>query len=159
MALEIFNGLFSHVLDHLVKFKGDLCAIFERTLQHENLEIKLAALKATINYLGCADRKDTKEFEKLVPYLASVVVKALEDDDETVIEDAIIEFNDLVELEPGFFKPYFANLYDTFKPIIQKKDFMNATLRHLPLEFAVSMIERKPSIVKKDINLLKDLLE
>ena len=159
MALEIFNGLFSHILDHLVNFKGDLCALFERTLQHDDLEIKLSALKATINYLGCADRKDTKDFEKLIPFLAQVVTKGLEEDDETVIEDAMIEFNDLVELEPGFFKPTFAQLYQTFKPIIGKSDFCNATLRQLPLEFAVSMIERKPSLVKKDIILLKDILE
>ena len=107
MALEIFNGLFSHILTHLVQFKNDLCQIFENTLQHNDLDIKLAALKATANYIGSADRADTKDFEKLVPLLAQVVSKALEEDDEGVVEDALIEFNDLVELESGFFKPTF----------------------------------------------------
>lgn len=27
-ALQIFNGLFSYIMDHLVKFKGDLMGIF-----------------------------------------------------------------------------------------------------------------------------------
>ena len=31
-ALVIFNGLFSHILDHLVKYKSELGGIFERTL-------------------------------------------------------------------------------------------------------------------------------
>lgn len=31
-------------MDHLVKYKGDLCAIFEKTLQNEALDIKLSAL-------------------------------------------------------------------------------------------------------------------
>ena len=31
-ALTIFNGLFSYILDHLVKFKNELGQIFERTL-------------------------------------------------------------------------------------------------------------------------------
>ena len=159
MALEIFNGLFSHILEHLIKFKGELCQIFQKTLEHDSLEIKLAALKATINYLGCADRKDTKEFYGLIPLLAGVVTKALEEDDESVIEDALVEFNDLVELEPSFFKSTFSDLYTTFKPIISKSDFCNATLRHLPLEFAVSMIERKPSLAKKNEELLKDILD
>jgi hypothetical protein len=32
-ALNIFNGLFSYILDHLVKYKNELGGIFERTLQ------------------------------------------------------------------------------------------------------------------------------
>ena len=43
-ALQIFNGLFSHIMDHLVKYKGDLAQIFEKTLQNSDLDIKLAAL-------------------------------------------------------------------------------------------------------------------
>lgn len=43
-ALVIFNGLFSYILDHLVKHKQELGAIFERTLQYRTLDIKLAAL-------------------------------------------------------------------------------------------------------------------
>lgn len=43
-ALVIFNGLFSYILDHLVKHKQELGGIFERTLQYRSLDIKLAAL-------------------------------------------------------------------------------------------------------------------
>jgi hypothetical protein len=43
-ALQIFNGLFSYLMDHLVKFKGDLIGIFRKTLQHKSLDINLAAL-------------------------------------------------------------------------------------------------------------------
>ena len=32
MALQIFNGLFSYILDHLVKFKNELSGIFSQTL-------------------------------------------------------------------------------------------------------------------------------
>jgi len=32
MALQIFNGLFSYILDHLVKFKTELSGIFAQTL-------------------------------------------------------------------------------------------------------------------------------
>lgn len=31
-------------MDHLVQFKNDLCGILQKTLQHKNLDIKLAAL-------------------------------------------------------------------------------------------------------------------
>ena len=43
-ALQIFNGLFSYIMDHLVKYKNDLAAIFKKTLENDELDIKLAAL-------------------------------------------------------------------------------------------------------------------
>lgn len=44
MALNIFNGLFSYILEHLVKFKAELSGIFGQTLRNQSLEIKLASL-------------------------------------------------------------------------------------------------------------------
>ena len=146
-------------MDHLVKYKGDLCAIFEKTLQNEALDIKLSALQATSNYLSVAERKDTKEFIKLIPLMAQVVKAAHQEDDEQVLEDALVEFNELAEIEPGFFRANFKEIYEQFKPIIGASDFANASIRHQPLEFATTMIERKPSLAKKDLDLIKDILE
>ena len=159
MALEIFNGLFSHILSHLIKFKSELCQIFKRTLEHESLDIKLAALKATINYLSVADRSDTKDFTGLIPLLAGVVTTAFEEDDETVLEEALVEMIDLAEIEAGFFRAKFNNLYTAFKPIMEKSDFDKPTLRHMPMEFVVTMIEQKPTLAKKSNVLLKDVVE
>ena len=47
-------------MDHLVKYKEDLAGIFQKTLQNPTLDIKLAALQATANYLSIAERKETK---------------------------------------------------------------------------------------------------
>ena len=60
-------------MDHLVKFKTDLAGIFLKSLQNNELDIKLAALQATANYLSIAERKDTKEFIKLLPHMTNVV--------------------------------------------------------------------------------------
>jgi len=43
-SLQIFNGLFSYIIDYLIKFKDDLLGIFKKTLSHKNIDIKLAAL-------------------------------------------------------------------------------------------------------------------
>jgi hypothetical protein len=43
-ALQIFNGLFSYMLDYMVKYKNDLLEIFAKTLCHESLDVNLAAL-------------------------------------------------------------------------------------------------------------------
>jgi hypothetical protein len=50
-ALQIFNGLFSYIMDHLIKFKDDLARTLGKTLQHNSLDIKLAALQAVSNLL------------------------------------------------------------------------------------------------------------
>jgi len=43
-ALQIFNGLFSYIIEHLNKYKDDLKGIFIKTLTHKSLDINLAAL-------------------------------------------------------------------------------------------------------------------
>lgn len=50
-GLQIFNGLFSYIIDHLNQYKDDLESIFVKTLNHKELDIKLAALRAISNYL------------------------------------------------------------------------------------------------------------
>ena len=142
-----------------MKYKGELGGIFERTLQFQQLDIKLAALQAVSNYISVADRADTRDFQKLLPLMAAVVTQAFTEDDETVLEDALVEFNELAEIEPNFFRVDFKSLYEAFKPIVAHADFANNTIRQLPMEFAVTMIERKPTLAKKDEALIKDVLE
>jgi hypothetical protein len=50
-GLKVFTGLFSYIIDHLSKHKEDIGNIFSKTLQHPQLDLKLAALQATCNYL------------------------------------------------------------------------------------------------------------
>ena len=59
-ALQIFNGLFQYIMDHLNKYKKELNDIFVKTLAHTNLDIKLAALRAVSCYLETVEQKDTK---------------------------------------------------------------------------------------------------
>lgn len=91
-------------MDHLVNYKDDLKGILDKTLSHKTLDIRLAALQATVNLLTTAERKDTKAFIPLLPKMVSVITAAHEEEDETVLEDALVEFNELAEIEPSFFK-------------------------------------------------------
>lgn len=71
----------------------------------------------------------------------------------------MVEFNELAEIEPNFFRADFKSLYESFKPIVAYKDFANNAIRHQPMEFVVTIIERKPTLAKKDEALIKDILE
>ena len=81
------------------------------------------------------------------------------EDDETVLEDALVEFNELAEIEPKFFRKHFKDLFIAFSAIVAKNDYINSTIRHQPVEFFVTVVERIPNVVKKDHETLKALLE
>jgi dimeric dUTPase (all-alpha-NTP-PPase superfamily) len=100
--------------------------------------------------LQIAEGKDAREFVNLLPLMANVAIKALQQDDETVLEDALVEFNEIAEIEPKFFRKNFKDLFTAFHPIVAKNDYTNNTIRHQPIEFSVTVVERIPNIVKKD---------
>jgi hypothetical protein len=91
--------------------------------------------------------------------MAQVPLKALKEDDETVLEDALVEFNEIAEIEPKFFRKHFKAIFGMFYQIVSKNDYTNNTIRHQPVEFAVTVVERIPNLVKKDIETLKSLLD
>jgi hypothetical protein len=80
-------------------------------------------------------------------------------DDETILEDALVEFNEIAEIEPKFFRKHFKDVFQQFAFIVGKSDFTNHTIRHQPVEFFVTIIERHPVVVKKDQQTLMALLD
>ena len=151
--------MFSYITDHLVKFNSDLLIIFKKTLTHADLDIKLAALQAVSNYLQTVEPKDTKPFIELIPDMYGVIRTAATDDDEVVLQDALIEFIDIAEIEPKFFQSKFKEIFQNTLDIVGKNDFTNPSIRQQPIEFYVSVIERVPSIGKKDVDMLKHLFQ
>jgi hypothetical protein len=109
--------------------------------------------------LQIAEGKDAREFVNLLPLMANVPIKALQLDEETTLEDSLVEFNEMAEIEPKFFRKNFRDLFNAFHPIVAKNDYTNNTIRHQPVEFAVTVVERIPSIVKKDQDTLRSLLD
>lgn len=81
--------------------------IFAKTLSHDDLDIRLAALRAVSNFLETVEKNDTKKFMTLIPNMCNVVSSAVEKDDEVVLKDALIEFNEIAEIEPKFFQSQF----------------------------------------------------
>ena len=40
-----------------------------------------------------------------------MVIKAFEEDEEVILDDALVEFNEMAEIEPKFFRKNFKDLY------------------------------------------------
>ena len=62
--------------------------------------------------------------------MVGVAIKALKEDDETVLEDTLVEFNEIAEIEPKFFRKFFKDIFQQFIPIVAKNDYTNNTIRH-----------------------------
>ena len=62
--------------------------------------------------------------------MTQVVLKALQADDETVLEDAMVEFNEMAEIEPKFFRKNFKDIFLQLQPVVAKNDYTNSTIRH-----------------------------
>lgn len=57
--------------------------------------------------------------------MVNVPIKALQQDDETILEDAMIEFNEIAEIEPKFFRKHFKEIFEALTPISYKNDYTN----------------------------------
>ena len=124
-GLACLNGLFNYMIDEFNAQKDDLLGIFKSKLEHANLDIQLAALQAVSTYLGMAERKYTKPYRDLIPQMLQVVLNANAQDDEVVLREALVEFNEIAEFEPKFFMPKFKELFAALSPVVLKSDFAN----------------------------------
>jgi len=61
--------------------------------------------------------------------MCNVVKAAVEGDDEVVLKDALIEFNEIAEIEPKFFQTKFKEIFAEISPIVYKNDFTNVQIR------------------------------
>lgn len=43
--------------------------------------------------------------------MSNVIMKAFNEEDEVVLDDALVEFNEMAEIEPKFFRKYFKDLF------------------------------------------------
>jgi hypothetical protein len=158
-ALHIYNGLFSFIVEDLYEYTDQLKNIFGGTLAHENLDIALAALQATSNFIQVSEPEKNKPFAPLLEPMTKLIIRLAEADEETLLEDALIEYNEIAEVEPKFFKRFYKDVFTALSPIALKSDFTNATIRHQPVEFFTTIAERIPSVLRKDEETLKNLLD
>lgn len=91
--------------------------------------------------------------------MIAVITSACADGDETVLQDAWIEFNEIAEIEPKFFQKKMLDIFTKTKDIVLEKSLANDKIKQQPIEFYVTCIERVPAIVKKNTDLLKSIIE
>lgn len=158
-GLNIYNFLFVHLANELSQYNDKFVEIFKAALAHENLDVASTALAAVCNYLTIAPSKYASAYQVCLEGMVNVPLRALAADDEKLIDDSLVEFNNVAEAEPKFFVPMFKELFFIFTKLIEKNDYTNMSIRHQPLEFLVSIADRETTLITQDLDMLKGLLD
>lgn len=158
-GLKVYTETFRSMCNEIVENDKDLYAMFKNTLEHERLDIALCSLQAVSQLLCVIMPKYAKLFLGLLESMVKVPLRALEEDDEVVLEDSLVEFNAMAEAEPKFFRKHFGDLFEVFNKIITKSDMLNNTIRHQPVEFLCTVAERQPTLLTNDDKYLKGMLD
>jgi hypothetical protein len=103
--------------------------------------------------------KYTTIFLVLLEDMVSVPLKALEQENESILEDSLIEFNQMADAEPKFFKDNFGDLFQVFNKIITNSGEFSSAVRHQPVEFLTTVAERQPSLLQENQEYLKGMLD
>ena len=116
-------------------------------MAHPDLEVASATLSAVASFLSIAKSDFTKSYQPCLEGMVNVALRALEADDEVNIEIAMIEFNNIAESEAKFFYSSYKDLFFAFTKLIEKNDYANSGIRHQPLEFLVTIVDKERSLV------------
>lgn len=160
-AINVYTETFRSMANDIVEQDKDLYAMFENTLNHENIHINLCSLQAVSQLLCVVQPKHVKKFLGLLEAMVKVPMKAFDLQDESILEDALIEFNSMADSEPKFFKDHFKDLFQVFNSIIKSSSDFSSSIRHQPLEFLCTVAERQPSLLlgKQNKKHLEELVE
>lgn len=158
-GLTVYIEAFKSMCNELVENDKDLYEMFRITLENPNLDIGLCSLKAVSQLLNVVQPKYAQKFLGLLGAMVRIPMKALEAEDENILEDAMVEFNSMADAEPKFFKESFGELFEVFNSIITKSGMLNSTIRHQPIEFLTTIAERQPSLLTKNEKYLEGMLD
>ena len=127
---------------HLVTLKN----AFHSGLSDNDLQVQIAALRATCSLLNLLHSELCNGFVDLVPLMIQPVQRTIADNNEDDARACIELLIDVVESEPKFWKKDLAPVCQLMRDIAMNTKLSNDTSpRHMALEFLVSIAEKLPT--------------
>eukprot|EP01102_Stenamoeba_stenopodia_P001227 TRINITY_DN1105_c0_g1_i3.p1 TRINITY_DN1105_c0_g1~~TRINITY_DN1105_c0_g1_i3.p1 ORF type:complete len:762 (-),score=222.20 TRINITY_DN1105_c0_g1_i3:1190-3475(-) len=148
-ALLIFNEMASSIIDLLKPHLHIYREVFLAGLNDPSLKVKLAALTATATVISSLPKPAERNiFQNLVPAMLGALAGALNEQKEEEATAAIEVFIDLAEVEAVFLRPHIAAVVNAMLQIASAPS-LDEALRHLGIEFLVTLCESRPGMTKK----------
>lgn len=104
------------------------------------------------------DKKQTKEFQVLVPSMLEALYKQIKENEEDA--QSILEtFTDIAETEPKFLQNNFELLFSTIWKINMEEADVETDLKHTGTEMIISLLQRLPQLARKNEQYIGRLIE
>ena len=156
-GLHVLKAMFPYMFDEMSQNSADLLKIFKTCINDEDYNTKLSCINVLNSFLSVSDPQVCSLFSELIPEILRSVDYILEKNTYSGSQ-ALETLTELVQSEPKIFKPSFANSLELAYHICAKPG-LEIGLKNLVLEFAVSLSERIPTQIKKNISLGTGLLK
>ena len=80
-TLRIMSSLFNYSSEQFLNHKKDLFAVFKKGLEHEEINIKTAAVDTLTSWVSVIPPKDTRLYEELLPQMMEAILYVLAKDE------------------------------------------------------------------------------
>lgn len=152
-ALLILSRLSQFVGEVLITHIDTLHEVFSRFLGNENVDLRIAALEATVNFImNCLPGLGDKEkFQDLLPLMMRTLTEALNKGNELSAQEALELLIELAATEPRFLRKQLVDVVGSMLQVAEAEGLEEGT-RHLAIEFVVSLAEareRAPGMIRK----------
>ncbi|KAL1918162.1 uncharacterized protein VTP21DRAFT_3428 [Calcarisporiella thermophila] len=153
-AFRIFSSV-PHLISnqHTDAVKG----VFATSLADESKEVRLAALKAAVQFLLATQTTSREVAAELMPLMLNVLTPLAAQKEEDHLFDALTTVIDLAENLPRLFRPVLSELIPFMVNIMKEKSFEDRT-RQTALELLVSLAEANPAMMRKAADFCQQIV-
>jgi hypothetical protein len=149
-ALAVFNQLATYMLNKgIAPYLQNIREMLAFCLaDKDNDKVRLAALEATCSVILVLEKGQFSAFQDLIPLMLQVLAKDLNVGN---IESAAASIESLIEItvsQASFFKKHATSVIGAMYTIAKTAN-LDESVRHLAMEFMISLAETSPSMVKK----------
>uniref|UniRef100_A0A7S0J6U6 TOG domain-containing protein n=1 Tax=Calcidiscus leptoporus TaxID=127549 RepID=A0A7S0J6U6_9EUKA len=149
-AFTILNTLAEFIAEKWTQWHGQLLQVFRSSLGvNQDLQVRNAALRALASFLmELDDAKARQPFQELVPLMLQTIAAALDANAEDECRDAIEIFVELADSQIKFLKRDLEACITAMITIASNAQ-LEDSVRHLALEFLLTVAESAPTLARK----------
>lgn len=162
-SLRIMKNLFYYASDKMMDFKDHILMVIKQCMDSTVPKVQAYACEALGSLITTLEPKPLKHFNPLALPLIQIgtnmaVATASGNVDEGHATEVMNVLADISETEPRYLKKHFNELLASMTTIRNTKDIENG-LKDQAIEIVVTISERYPEMVKKNLATLNNILE
>merc|ERR1712032_1788022 len=159
-AVFISKHLFALVPEEMVKNLSAIVTAFTNFYKTDNLSLRAKTTETIANIVDSLSGKEKVQFKTMALNILETTLKCAENlKEESNLLICLTSLSDISVMYPLMLKNHFNDLFILMGRIVEKKDFLDENIRELSLEIIVTLVEKYPSLLSKNMESSKTLIE